>query len=56
MTVAELIKELTTHDQGMEVVTGELGKPEVIRVLDRLVLRQSQWLPAKPQEKECATA
>lgn len=52
MTVAELIKELMAHDQNMEVVTGELGKPELVKVFDRLVLREAKRPPARPRESE----
>lgn len=54
MTVAELIRELTAYDQGMEVVTGELRKPEVIKVLDRLVLKETMRIPTRPREEELA--
>ncbi len=54
MTVAELLKELKRYDQSLEVVTGELGKPELVEVLDRLVLRESKRKPAKPQPELAA--
>lgn len=54
MTVAELIKELTTYDQGMEVVTGDLGKPELVKVLDRVVLRETKRVLVRPREEELA--
>lgn len=54
MTVAELIRELTAYDQGMEVVTGELRKPEVIKVIDRLVLKETTHIPTRPRKEELA--
>ncbi len=54
MTVAELINELRNYDPGMEVVTGELGKPELVKVLDRLVLRECKRVPTRPKEELAA--
>ena len=54
MTVAELIQELTIYDQGMEVVTGELGKPELVTVLDKVVLRENKRILVRPREEELA--
>jgi len=54
MTVAELIQELTNYDQGMEVVTGDLGKPELVEVLDRVVFREHKRILVRPREEELA--
>jgi len=56
MTVAELMEILSTFDKDTEVVTGQLKKLEVVNVIDKVVLRESERILVRPRDEELTSA
>lgn len=50
MTVGELIDELTRYDRELNVVTAGLRAPELVQVHDRLVLKEVNLVPVRPEK------